>query len=440
METDLTILADLSRTLHSTVLIKREDTQYTFSHKIRGAYTEMQHLNRKVCSKGVISGSAANFAMACAVSANKIGVKARAILPVGTPPEILNRLKALGSEITLSGEFVDDCRRVAIAIAKKEKLFFVDQTSDRAQIGYATIANEIVRQYPMQLNAIFVPVGYGTTFIGMAKYLNLIAPEVACIGVQLTGADSFSRSLQGDASAFLPTRYCINSAIQQVAEISVKQARGLKLNVLHVSESEVRSAMLDMVEGTRTLVEPDGALALAGLKQYCRSHNLLGSTVVALITGANVKYEVDGEFIYPSSIQKINKPSRKIFISYSRVDRAVVEKVVKKLVVRHDVWVDFLSLKAGERWEDTIRHQISSNDKVVVFLSQQALAKRGYFQSELRQVNRVSDMFPDNRIFVVPVLLDEFALHDSLERFHAIELHNRPFTRFLKDLELSLED
>ena len=156
VETALEPARHLSRRLHNTVLLKREDQQAVRSFKLRGAYNKMAHLSAEQLQKGVICASAGNHAQGVALSASKLGARALIVMPTTTPQVKVDAVRGFGGEVVLFGESYSDAYTHALTLQKQQGLTFVHPFDDPDVIaGQGTIAMEILRQHQGPLDAIF---------------------------------------------------------------------------------------------------------------------------------------------------------------------------------------------------------------------------------------------------------------------------------------------
>ncbi|MDP3247065.1 MAG: pyridoxal-phosphate dependent enzyme, partial [Polaromonas sp.] len=193
VESALEPAKNLSKRVHNTVLLKREDQQAVFSFKLRGAYNKMAHLSAAQLKKGVICASAGNHAQGVALGAHKLGTRAVIVMPVTTPQVKVDAVKSFGGEVILHGDSYSDAYTHAVTLEKKNGLTFVHPFDDPDVIaGQGTIAMEILRQIQTigkgSLDAVFVAIGGGGLISGVANYNKAVRPEVKVIGVQMSAS------------------------------------------------------------------------------------------------------------------------------------------------------------------------------------------------------------------------------------------------------------
>jgi len=293
-ETPLDAAPRLSRRLDNHVLLKREDTQPIFSFKIRGAYNRIARLTSEERTRGVIAASAGNHAQGVAFSARRLGIRAVIVMPRTTPEIKVDAVKALGADVVLVGDRYAEAQRHAEQLAAKTGLVFVHPFDDPLVIaGQGTVAVELLRQAPADLAAVFVPVGGGGLIAGIAAYVKALRPDIAVVGVEPFEADAMARSIESGTRVRLDDVgiFVDGVAVQQVGAYTFPIAQAAVAEVLRVSNDEVCAAIKDIFDDTRTIVEPAGALALAGLKSYVAARGVRGRHLAAVLSGANMNFD-----------------------------------------------------------------------------------------------------------------------------------------------------
>jgi threonine dehydratase len=284
----------LSRRLANHVLIKREDQQPVFSFKLRGAYNKMAHLSASELARGVICASAGNHAQGVALAAQKLGTKAVVVMPVTTPRIKVSAVAARGAKVELHGDSYHEASLHAKALARKQRLTFVHPYDDPLVIaGQGTIAMEILRQHPRAIDAIFVPVGGGGLIAGIASYVKRVAPRTRIVGVEPVDSNAMAASLKAGRRLTLPhvNIFADGVAVKQVGVETFRLARKHVDEMVLVDTDEICAAIKDIFEETRTVVEPAGALAVAGLKRWVERRRVKGKTFVAIACGANMNFD-----------------------------------------------------------------------------------------------------------------------------------------------------
>jgi threonine dehydratase len=293
-ETPLELAPLLSQRLGNRILLKREDLQPVFSFKLRGAYNKIAALSQEACSRGVIAASAGNHAQGVALAAGKRGIPALIVMPETTPQIKVAAVRRLGAQIVLHGSSYDEARDRAWVLAKERQMIFIPPYDDVEIIaGQGTVAMEILRQHSGPLQAIFVPVGGGGLIAGVAAYVKALWPEIRIIGVEPDDAPSLHHALAAGERVILDQVgiFADGVAVRQVGEEPFRIARHCVDEVLLVSTDEICAAIKDIYEDTRSIAEPAGALAVAGVKRYVAREQLSGATLVAIDSGANVNFD-----------------------------------------------------------------------------------------------------------------------------------------------------
>ncbi len=294
IETPLDYAPILSHRLKNNVYLKREDLQPVFSFKLRGAYNKIASLNEQERKNGVIAASAGNHAQGVALSAKKMGIKALIVMPETTPEIKINAVKALGAKILLSGDTYDDALTHAKQIERDKGMTFIHPYDDPDVIaGQATIGMEILQQNTGDCDAIFVPVGGGGLIAGISVYVKFVRPEIKVIGVEPDDADCLNRSLKEKKRVILKHvgLFADGVAVKQVGNAPYNLAKHYVDEVITVSTDEICAAIKDIFDDTRSVAEPAGALAVAGLKKYVERNSIKDKTLIAIESGANVNFD-----------------------------------------------------------------------------------------------------------------------------------------------------
>ena len=293
-ETPLEYAPALSARTGNRVWLKREDLQPVFSFKCRGAYNKMAGLAPAELKKGVVAASAGNHAQGVALAASKLGTKAVIVMPRTTPQIKIDAVRGLGGQVVLHGDNYDAAYAHAREIATQRKLTFVHPYDDPEVIaGQGTVGLEILKQHTDALHAIFVPVGGGGLISGIAAYVKQLRPEVKIIGVEPEDADAMERSLKAGRRIKLDHVgiFADGVAVRQVGEETFRLCREFVDEMVIVSNDEICAAIKDIFEDCRSILEPAGALAYAGLKRYAVRKRLKGKNLVAIASGANVNFD-----------------------------------------------------------------------------------------------------------------------------------------------------
>ena len=294
LETPLEPARALSARLANRLLIKREDLQPIFSFKLRGAYNKMAALPRARLARGVIAASAGNHAQGVALAAQRLGCRATIVMPVTTPRIKVDAVRARGAQVRLHGDSYNDAYDEALRLKRSRGLTFVHPYDDPEVIaGQGTVGLEIVRQHPGPLDAIFVPVGGGGLISGIAAYVKRVRPSVRVIGVEPADADAMARSLKAGRRVRLDHvgLFADGVAVKEVGRETFRLCRQLVDEMVLVDTDEMCAAIKDVFEDTRVVLEPAGALAVAGAKAWVERRGARGKTLVAVASGANTNFD-----------------------------------------------------------------------------------------------------------------------------------------------------
>ena len=293
-ETPLERASGLSERLGNNVLLKREDVQSVFSFKLRGAYNKMAQLPPELLNRGVIAASAGNHAQGVALGAKKLGTTAMIVMPVTTPQVKIDAVQARGGTVILKGDTYDDAYAYARQLEIEKGLTFVHPFDDPDVIaGQGTIGMEILRQCQKPIHAIFVAIGGGGLISGIAAYIKRLRPEIKIIGVEPVDADAMSQSLaKGDRVRLAQVGlFADGVAVRQVGEETFRLCQQYVDEVILVDTDNTCAAIKDVFEDTRSILEPAGALAIAGIKTYVEREKIQDETLIAIACGANMNFD-----------------------------------------------------------------------------------------------------------------------------------------------------
>ncbi|MCB1874386.1 MAG: threonine ammonia-lyase, biosynthetic [Chromatiales bacterium] len=293
-ETPLDLAKGLSERTGNRVLLKREDLQPVFSFKLRGAYNKMSQLTEKQRDAGVIAASAGNHAQGVALAARRLGIKARIVMPRTTPDIKVHAVRSLGGKAILHGDNYDEAYLHARVLVKEKGYTFVPPYDDPLVIaGQGTVAMEILRQAPQEVEAIFVPVGGGGLIAGIAAYVKFVRPDVRVVGVESEESACLYEALAAGRRVVLDSVgiFADGVAVKQVGKEPFRLLRKTVDEVIKVSTDEICAAIKDIFEDTRGITEPAGALAVAGLKKYVAREQRRDAVLVAINSGANMNFD-----------------------------------------------------------------------------------------------------------------------------------------------------
>ncbi|HET9048086.1 MAG TPA: threonine ammonia-lyase, biosynthetic [Chiayiivirga sp.] len=303
----------LSARMGENILLKREDEQPVFSFKLRGAYTRLARLSADERARGVLAISAGNHAQGVALGARKLGLDAVIVMPATTPAIKVSSVEALGARIVLHGDSYDEAAAHGMALLQAEGRTLIHPYDDQDVIaGQGTVAMELLADHHGKLDAVFIPVGGGGLAAGMATYLKALDPSIRVIAVEPDDAACLKAAL----AAQQPVRldhvgiFVDGCAVRQIGALPFELLRRRVDEVITVDADQVCAAIRDVFEDTRSIVEPAGALAVAGMKRWCVQNPGSGRTFAAVLSGANMNFDRLG---YVSERASVGEESEAIF-------------------------------------------------------------------------------------------------------------------------------
>lgn len=294
IKTPLEPAPSLSVRLANQLLLKREDIQAIFSFKLRGAYNKMAHLSPAILARGVIAASAGNHAQGVALSAERLRTQATIVMPATTPEIKIAAVKSYGAQIILCGDSYDEAYAHACELGRQQELTFIHPYDDPLVIaGQGTVGMEILEAHPGPIHAIFVPVGGGGLISGIAAYVKAMRPEIRIIGVEPVDANAMYLSLEQNQRVMLPQvgLFADGVAVKQIGEETFKLCKQFVDEIILVDADAICAAIKDVFEDTRSILEPAGALSVAGAKAYVSREGLQGEKLIAIASGANMNFD-----------------------------------------------------------------------------------------------------------------------------------------------------
>ncbi len=292
-ETPLELAPKLSARLHNEVLLKREDLQPVFSFKLRGAYNKIAQMSEEECAKGIICASAGNHAQGVAMSAKRRGCAAVIVMPNTTPDIKVSAVESLGAKVLLAGDSYSDACEHAYRLRDQSDMYFVHPYDDPLVIaGQGTIAEEMLRQAPKDMDAVFVPIGGGGLIAGMAVYLKAYSPNTRVIGVEPVDSSAMYQSVQAGKRIQLDQVgiFVDGVAVKQVGKHTFDLTRRFVDEIILVDTDEICAAIKDIFDDNRSIVEPAGALGVAGMKKYVQREEWHGQVLACVNSGANMNF------------------------------------------------------------------------------------------------------------------------------------------------------
>ena len=293
-ETPLDLAPRLSKRLSNEVLLKREDLQPVFSFKLRGAYNKIAHLREEEWARGIITASAGNHSQGVAFSARKLGLKATIVMPQTTPQIKVDAVRSMGATVELFGDSYADAKAHCDTLVQETGLIFIHPFDDPLVIaGQGPIGAEILRHSQDRLSVVFVPVGGGGLISGIAGYLKSLRPDIKVIGVEPYESDAMYQSLKAGRRVHLDHVgiFADGVAVREVGEVTFPIVQKTVDEIVRVSNDEICAAIKDIFDDTRTIMEPAGALSLAGLKAWVERDRVRDQSMVAVLSGANINFD-----------------------------------------------------------------------------------------------------------------------------------------------------
>ena len=415
-ETPLEHAPALSARIGHRLLLKREDMQSVFSFKLRGAYNKMVRLTDEERARGVIAASAGNHAQGVALAAQHLGCRAIIVMPVTTPLVKVEAVRARQAQVVLAGDSYSDAYSHALSLQQKHGLSFVHPFDDPDVIaGQGTIGMEILRQHPDPIDAIFVAIGGGGLIAGIAAYVKQIRPEIRIIGVQTTESNAMAQSIERGERVVLSEvgLFSDGTAVKQVGEETFALAQQFVDEIICVDTDAICAAIKDVFQDTRSIMEPAGALAIAGVKAWAERTTVnQGKTLVAIACGANMNFD---RLRFVSERAEIGEQREAIFAVTIPEQRGSFKR--------------FCAL-IGERNVTEFNYRMSDLSRAHVFVGIQI--------QQRQEANQIASVFAQEGLEAINLTDDEMAklhirhlvggtsLHARDERLFRFEFPERP--------------
>ncbi len=295
IESPLDPLKSLSARLNNTILLKREDLQPVHSFKIRGAFNKLYKLKQQnPALPGVIAASAGNHAQGIAMAAAHLNVPATIVMPIITPDIKVNGVKSHGGKVILHGDNFEEAYAHSQVVAAEQNLTFIHPYDDvDVMAGQGTIAHEIIKQHPDDIDIIFVPVGGGGLLSGILNFMKAVRPSIKIIGVEPEDAACLDAAMKANRRVILEEVgiFADGVAVKQIGKNTFAMIKDLIDDTITVSTDQICAAIKDTFENTRAICEPAGAVSLAGLKKYVETHQLKKQTLIAINSGSNMNFD-----------------------------------------------------------------------------------------------------------------------------------------------------
>lgn len=285
----------LKEELGMELLLKREDLTEVHSFKVRGALNAILKLPENVLEQGVLAASAGNHAQGVAFAAREVGTKATIVMPRTTPMIKVDAVKRLGGHVILEGDSYSDAYEASQRLLSGTNMSFVHPFDDPDVIaGQATVAHEIARD-TTAVSHVFVPVGGGGLIAGIASYFKNRndTQHIRIVGVEPEDSDAMKLSLEAGYPVTLDHVgiFADGVAVKQVGDLTFNMAKQYVDEVITVDNDAISAAIEAFYNETRSILEPAGALAIAGIAQYSDFAKTVGDILpVAICSGANMSF------------------------------------------------------------------------------------------------------------------------------------------------------
>lgn len=293
--TPVTPMELLTQRHDNNIWLKREDMQTVFSFKLRGAYNKIAGLKPEALKHGVVAASAGNHAQGVALAARHKSIHATIFMPQTTPSIKVDAVRRMQADVLLEGDTFDEASKHAIEFCTRKKKTWISPYDDIDIVaGQATVGVEIDQQIHTDLEAVFVPCGGGGLLAGVASWLAHVRPSTKVIGVEAMDAACTSSALKAGKRVVLPEvgLFADGAAVAQVGQVPFDILRTLKnLEMIQVSTEEICAAIKDIYMDTRSIAEPAGALAVAGLNKYLLANKIKRKTLLAIHSGSNLNFD-----------------------------------------------------------------------------------------------------------------------------------------------------
>ena len=277
----------LSQITGCQLFLKFENLQYTASFKERGACNKLAQLDAAERARGVVAMSAGNHAQGVAFHAQRLGLRAVIVMPRFTPGVKVERTRALGAEVILHGDTLDEARQHALALAEQQQLVLVHPYDDEQVVaGQGTVALEILRSQP-DLEVLVVAVGGGGLIAGMATAAKALKPSIEVVGVQASRFPAMVNAIMGTQHPQGQHTIAEGIAVGRPGLITQALIRQHVDELLLVDEDDIEQAVLMLLEIEKTLVEGAGAAGLAAVLKH--PERFAGRKVGLVLCGGNIE-------------------------------------------------------------------------------------------------------------------------------------------------------
>ncbi|MFY3742286.1 threonine ammonia-lyase [Anaeromyxobacter sp. Red801] len=373
----------LSRLSGTSAFLKLENLQMTGSYKERGALNTLLLVGEAERARGLIAASAGNHAQGVAYHAGRLGVKATIVMPETTPIMKVANTRAHGARIVLHGANYDEAYAEARRLEQAEGLTFVHPFDDpRIIAGQGTVGLEILDQVP-EVDAILVPIGGGGLASGVAVAAKALRPEVRIVGVETEVLPSMLAALEAGRPVTLEPASTIADgiAVKRAGDLTFEHVRRLVDEIVTVSEEEIASAILYLLEKEKTVAEGAGAVAVAALMNR-RAAGLEGRRAAAIVSGGNIDVNLVARIIERGLV----KDGRLVRVSVALTDKPGQLAKVSAIIAHHRanvIEVHHTRAFATRFGDTTLQLTLETRGLEHVQELLQALRERGYQVQQL---------------------------------------------------------
>lgn len=388
VETPLDLAKSLSKRCDNQIYLKREDLQAVFSFKLRGAFNCMFQLSDAEKAKGVVAASAGNHAQGVAIAGQKLGIKTTIVMPKITPEIKVKGVQSYGGNAVLVGNTFDDAYAHAMKLAEEEGMSFIHPFDDLDVIaGQGTIGMELLRQHPEPIDIIFIAVGGGGLISGIASYIKYLSPTTTIIGVEHEEAPSMYQAFKQNKIVLLDSigTFADGAATRQAGVNCYEIAKDVVDEMILVSTDETCAAIKDVFEDTRTMLEPAGALAIAGLKKYITENNIKKKQLIAISSGANINFDRLRHVAERAELGEKREALLAVSIpeqpnSFKRFCEAIGDRAITEFNYRYADSAEAqvftgVKLSNGDAEKETLIHDLNDKGYKVFDLSENEVAK-----------------------------------------------------------------
>ncbi|NMA00928.1 MAG: threonine ammonia-lyase [Clostridia bacterium] len=340
-KTNLDLSHTFSEIAGNLVFLKTENLQKTGSFKIRGAYNHIVSLSPEERAKGVIAASAGNHAQGVAYGATRAGIPSTIVMPEGAPISKLIATQGYGAKVILHGNVYDDAYNKALEIQKEQGATFVHAFDNREVIaGQGTIGLEILDEVP-DIDAILVPIGGGGLISGIAVAVKALKPGVKIIGVEAAEAACFKTSRGRGKLCNLEKAHTIADgiAVKCPGELTYNLVERYVDDIVTVSDGEIASTIMLLLERAKLVAEGAGATALAAL--IYKKTQLRNKKIAAVISGGNIDMNFISRIIEKGLVKTGRNVKLKAIITdkpgnLQQFLRIIAENKANVIAINHD--------------------------------------------------------------------------------------------------------